>query len=45
MTAASLIAIFLIPVTFAVVESLSYRLSRHPQQQPEAGDPKGGQPA
>jgi len=45
MTAASLIAIFLIPVTFAVVEGLSYRLSRHPQQQPEAGDPKGGQPA
>jgi HAE1 family hydrophobic/amphiphilic exporter-1 len=43
MSAASLIAIFLIPVTFAVVEGLSSRLSRHPIQQPEAGDPKGGQ--
>ncbi|MBZ5564214.1 MAG: efflux RND transporter permease subunit, partial [Acidobacteriia bacterium] len=43
MSAASLIAIFLIPVTFAVVEGLSSRLSRHPQQQPEAGDAKGGQ--
>ena len=43
MSAASLIAIFLIPVTFAVVEGLSSRLSRHPKQQPEAGDAKGGQ--
>jgi HAE1 family hydrophobic/amphiphilic exporter-1 len=43
MSAASLIAIFLIPVTFAVVEGLSYRLRRHPTQQPEAADPKGGQ--
>ena len=43
MSAASLIAIFLIPVTFAVVEGLSYRLRRHPELQPEAGDPKGGQ--
>jgi hypothetical protein len=43
MSAASLIAIFLIPVTFAVVEGLSSRLRRHPELQPEAGDPKGGQ--
>ncbi|MBZ5668240.1 MAG: multidrug efflux RND transporter permease subunit [Acidobacteriia bacterium] len=43
MSAASLIAIFLIPVTFAVVEGLSSRLRRHPNQQPEAGDAKGGQ--
>ena len=43
MSAASLIAIFLIPVTFAVVEGLSSRLRRHPKQQPEAADPKGGQ--
>ena len=43
MSAASLIAIFLIPVTFAVVEGLSYRLRRHPELQPEAGDPKGGE--
>jgi HAE1 family hydrophobic/amphiphilic exporter-1 len=43
MSAASLIAIFLIPVTFAVVEGLSARLSRRPQQQPEVDDAKGGQ--
>ncbi len=43
MSAASLIAIFLIPVTFAVVEGLSSRLRRHPKLQPEAADPKGGQ--
>ncbi|MBZ5514975.1 MAG: multidrug efflux RND transporter permease subunit [Acidobacteriia bacterium] len=43
MSAASLIAIFLIPVAFAVVEGLSSRLRHHPMQQPEAGDPKGGQ--
>jgi HAE1 family hydrophobic/amphiphilic exporter-1 len=42
MSAASLIAIFLIPVTFAVVESLSIRLSRHYEPQPADGDPKGG---
>ena len=36
MSAASLIAIFLIPVTFAVVEGLSSRLRRHPKLQPEA---------
>jgi HAE1 family hydrophobic/amphiphilic exporter-1 len=45
MSAASLIAIFLIPVTFAVVEGLSFRLSRHPKLQPAADDPKGDQPA
>jgi HAE1 family hydrophobic/amphiphilic exporter-1 len=44
MSAASLIAIFLIPVTFAVVEGLSSRLSRHPKLQPAAADPKGDQP-
>jgi HAE1 family hydrophobic/amphiphilic exporter-1 len=44
MSAASLIAIFLIPVTFAVVEGLSLRLGRHSQLQPEDADPKGGQP-
>jgi hypothetical protein len=38
-----LIAIFLIPVTFAVVEGLSSRLRRHPKLQPEAADPRGGQ--
>jgi HAE1 family hydrophobic/amphiphilic exporter-1 len=43
MSAASLIAIFLIPVTFAVVEGLSSRLSRHPKLQPAAADPKGDQ--
>jgi HAE1 family hydrophobic/amphiphilic exporter-1 len=43
MSAASLIAIFLIPVTFAVVEGLSSRLRRHSEQQPEAGEAKGGQ--
>jgi HAE1 family hydrophobic/amphiphilic exporter-1 len=43
MSAASSIAIFLIPVTFAVVEGLSSRLRRHPEPQPEAGDSKGGQ--
>jgi HAE1 family hydrophobic/amphiphilic exporter-1 len=43
MLAASLIAIFLIPVAFAVVEGLSSRLRRHSEPQPEAGDPKGGQ--
>jgi len=42
MSAASLIAIFLIPVTFAVIEGLSSRLSRHPKPQPSADDPKGG---
>ena len=41
MSAASLIAIFLIPVTFAVVEGLSSRLSRHPTPPPGAGDPRG----
>jgi len=45
MSAASLIAIFLIPVAFAVVEGLSSRLSRHPKLQPAAVDPKGEQPA
>jgi HAE1 family hydrophobic/amphiphilic exporter-1 len=45
MSAASLIAIFLIPVTYAVAEGISYRLRRRPQLQPEAGDPKGGEPA
>jgi HAE1 family hydrophobic/amphiphilic exporter-1 len=43
MSAASLIAIFLIPVAFAVVEGISSRLSRHPKQQPGADDSKGGQ--
>jgi HAE1 family hydrophobic/amphiphilic exporter-1 len=43
MSAASLIAIFLIPVTFAVVEGFSSRLRRHPKPQPAAGEPKGGQ--
>jgi HAE1 family hydrophobic/amphiphilic exporter-1 len=37
MSAASSIAIFLIPVTFAVVEGFSTRLSRHPKPQPAAG--------
>jgi HAE1 family hydrophobic/amphiphilic exporter-1 len=42
MSAASLIAIFLIPVTYAVVENISsFRLHRHPTPQPEAGDPTG----
>jgi HAE1 family hydrophobic/amphiphilic exporter-1 len=42
MSAASLIAIFLIPVTYAVVENISsFRLHRHPTPQPEAGDPRG----
>jgi len=45
MSAASLIAIFLIPVTFAVVEGLSIRLRRHPKLQPATADPKGEQPA
>jgi len=45
MSAASLIAIFLIPVTFAVVEGLSLRLSRRPKLQPATTDPKGDQPA
>jgi HAE1 family hydrophobic/amphiphilic exporter-1 len=42
MSAASLIAIFLIPVTYAVAEGISYRLRRQPELQPDAGDPKGG---
>ena len=41
MSAASLIAIFLIPVTFAVFEGLSSRWSRHPNPPPGSGDPKG----
>lgn len=45
MSAASFIAIFLIPVAFAVVEGLSYRLRRRPEPQPEAGNAQGGQPA
>jgi HAE1 family hydrophobic/amphiphilic exporter-1 len=45
MSAASLIAIFLIPVAYAVVEGLSYRLSGQPKEQPEAGEPEEGQPA
>jgi HAE1 family hydrophobic/amphiphilic exporter-1 len=45
MLAASLIAIFLIPVAFAVVEGISLRLSRHPKPQPAGGSAKGGQPA
>jgi HAE1 family hydrophobic/amphiphilic exporter-1 len=45
MSAASLVAIFLIPVAFAVVEGLSSRLRRHAKLQPEAGDPRGEQVA
>jgi HAE1 family hydrophobic/amphiphilic exporter-1 len=41
MSAASLIAIFLIPVTFAVVEGLSSRLSRHSKLQLATHNPKG----
>jgi HAE1 family hydrophobic/amphiphilic exporter-1 len=41
MSAASLIAIFLIPVTFAVVEGVSLRVGRHPTPPPGAGDPRG----
>ena len=40
MMAASLIAIFLIPVTFAVVEGLSSKLGRHSKLQPVASGPK-----
>ena len=43
MSAASLIGIFLIPVTYAVIEGLSLRLSRHHKPQPAVSDPKGGQ--
>jgi HAE1 family hydrophobic/amphiphilic exporter-1 len=38
MSAASLIAIFLIPVAYAVVEGISYRLGRHPKVAPPAGE-------
>ena len=34
MLAASLIAIFLIPVTFYIVEKLSHRMSRAPKTEP-----------
>jgi HAE1 family hydrophobic/amphiphilic exporter-1 len=44
MSAASLIAIFLIPVAYAVVEGISSRLSRHPKRPPEGGQPQEGQP-
>ncbi len=45
MAAASLIAIFLIPVTFAVVEGASSWLRRRSKLQPEVAEPKGEQPA
>jgi hydrophobic/amphiphilic exporter-1 (mainly G- bacteria), HAE1 family len=40
MSAASLIAIFLIPVCYAVVEKLSARFGRHPKPKPSADEPK-----
>jgi len=43
MSAASLIAIFLIPVTFAVAEGLSSWLRRRARLQREAGGPRGEQ--
>jgi HAE1 family hydrophobic/amphiphilic exporter-1 len=42
MTAASFIAIFMIPVTFVVVERLSHRFSRKSAVAPQiSGEPEG----
>jgi HAE1 family hydrophobic/amphiphilic exporter-1 len=45
MLAASFIAIFLIPVTFSVIEDFSSRFRRHREPESEPADNKGGSPA
>ena len=45
MLAASFIAIFLIPVTYAVVENLSSRFGRRREPESEPADNEGGHPA
>lgn len=45
MLAASLIAIFLIPVTYSVVENFSARFGRHRQPRLKPAESKGGDPA